>query len=198
MKKPNKFSGALDIRPIIFCNGRDRKICICIPVVDATCPNCSQPINGGNNELILKNQPDIDLGTFEGAYKCSVCKTIFNETTCYLHYDFQNATLIYLICCILSDENPIKTISKGFIPGEVLENGIWFAKGAQIGKNVVFIPPVVINKKSVISDGCEIGPGVYIEDGIIGGKAKLRYCDVRKSTLNRDSVLATFHNSVIL
>ncbi|MBM3236715.1 hypothetical protein FJZ31_10520 [Candidatus Poribacteria bacterium] len=196
MKTPNRFAGATSFSATLVRGGKGHRVWIGVPIVDAVCPENRHSVNAPGNQFILEGEPDFDAKTLPGAIKCP-CDLVFNRSKCYFHEDFDLVPVLFLSLCILTDENPHKVKDKGFLPYQIPQEGVLIAKGAKIGRNVKFIPPVLINKDSVIADKCEIGPFVYLEDAKIEKRIKLVYCDVRRATLNRDAAYAMVHDSYI-
>jgi len=176
--------------------GKEQRVWVDIPVVEPACSKCKQAVNTQGNQLSLEAEPDYKTGTLLGGIRCSRCGTVLNVSTYYFHDNFQPAT--YLALCILTDENPQEVLSRGFLPGKELREGVFIAEGARIGRNVKFVPPVLINKGSVLADGCEIGPMAYLEDAKIEKNGvKLEYCDLRRSILNQDMSHGIVHDSYV-
>lgn len=195
---PQKFAGAISFRPtLVDPKGKEFQIWVGVPIVEPHCPRCTRPVNAGQNAFVLKNA-NAGQNMMIGAIRCSQCRTEFNEARCYFHDNFALAPFTFLALCVLSDENPLEVIQKrGFVPARMAQEGVIIADGATVGRNVSFLPPVLINRDSIVTDGCRIGPFVYLEKARLEKRVNVEYSDIRRSTLNRDASYVVAHDSYV-
>lgn len=73
-------------------------------------------------------------------------------------------------------------------------DGVIIGPDVRIGSDAVILPGTVITGKTVIGDGCRIGPTSVIEDSIIGCRVTINASQVKNSTVADDTVIGPYGN----
>lgn len=174
---------------------------------DATATElCIREVNTGtycfDAELLFKALEEIKPENSQKEYYLTDCIGIFfnrNDKVIALQVEDETETLGINSRVQLADA---EMIMQSRINREHMVNGVtiihpmlaYIDAGVKIGKDTIIHPNTFLNGKTVVGEGCLLGPSSRIVESKIGDKTEITFSVVRKSTLGSGVKVGPFAN----